>query len=186
MRPVTACKTRRGEAAKKIAGVSLLFLLNLSFHTHATSFSRNMAMNASATELVVAFVMGMGGSLLYAWEGFVDIRLSMIILAGSLFGIQLGAIGTTYVRDHTVKFVMGMIMLIVLLSRLFKLPVYFSDLGWTPVLSTASQSDLGTLSYATLAVALIAGAGMILTALLKGVAEHRRRTLGNTQNLAVD
>jgi uncharacterized protein len=184
------------------ASVSLLFVAPLGFATGMLAASIAVggfigvpamiyvlgvpALMATATELVVAFVMGMGGSLLYAWEGFVDIRLSMIILAGSLFGIQLGAIGTTYVRDHTVKFVMGMIMLIVLLSRLFKLPVYFSDLGWTPALSTSSQNVLAMLSYATLAMALIAGAGVILSALLKGIAEHRRHTLTNTQDLAVD
>ena len=60
------------------------------------------ALMASATELVIAFVMGMGGSFFYALDGFVDIRLSMIILAGSLFGIQIGAIGTTYVSYNFV------------------------------------------------------------------------------------
>jgi len=144
------------------------------------------AMMATATELVVAFVMGMGGSLFYAWEGFVDVRLALIILAGSLFGVQLGAIGTTYVREHTIKFVMGMIMLIVLLSRLFKLPVYLSELGWMPALGATTQQVLTTLSYTTLALALIAGAAAILSALFKGMAEHRRRTAPAAQNLAVD
>ncbi|MDH5731108.1 MAG: sulfite exporter TauE/SafE family protein, partial [Gammaproteobacteria bacterium] len=88
------------------------------------------AIMATATELVVAFIMGMGGSMLYAWDGFVDIRLAMIILAGSLFGVQVGAIGTTYVKEHTVKLVMGMIMIIVLLSRLIKLPVYLDQMHW--------------------------------------------------------
>jgi len=36
---------------------------------------------ASATELVIAFVMGLGGTIKYGWSGFVDIRLAMIILA---------------------------------------------------------------------------------------------------------
>jgi uncharacterized membrane protein YfcA len=144
------------------------------------------AMMATATELVVAFVMGMGGSLFYAWEGFVDVRLALIILAGSLFGIQLGAIGTTYVREHTIKFVMGMIMLIVLLSRLFKLPVYLSELGWMPVLGASAHEHLTNLSFATLALALIAGAAVILSALFRGMAEHRRRMALAPENLAVD
>ena len=38
----------------------------------------------------------------------------MIILAGSLFGIQLGAIGTTYVKPYMIKVVMGVIMVTVL------------------------------------------------------------------------
>jgi uncharacterized membrane protein YfcA len=133
------------------------------------------AMMASATELVVAFVMGLGGTLFYAWEGFVDIRLAMIILAGSLFGVQLGAIGTTYVKDYTVKLVMAIIMLVVLASRLFKLPVYLANLDILSPLSAMASSVLTKLSQATLGLALVIGAVTILGALLKGMAEHRRR-----------
>jgi len=134
------------------------------------------ALRATATELVVAFVMGMGGSAFYAWEGFVDIRLSMIILAGSLFGVQLGAIGTTYVKDYTVKFVMGMIMLIVLVSRLIKLPVYLSDLEIISTLDPSLIEILNTLSFITLAIALLSGMIAISSALIKGMIEHRRDT----------
>lgn len=133
------------------------------------------AIMATATELVVAFVMGLGGSLFYAWEGFVDIRLAMIILAGSLFGIQIGAIATTYVREQLVKLVMGMIMVVVLFSRLFKMPVYLADLGALPALSPSLHGALDTLSVATLALALLTGAGAILIALARGIAAHRRR-----------
>lgn len=136
------------------------------------------AIMASATELVIAFVMGTGGSLFYAWEGFVDIRLSMIILAGSLFGVQLGAIGTTYARESSVKLVMAMIMLVVLVSRLFKLPVYLADIGTLAPLAATTRELLGTLSFVTLALALLAGAGAILASTFKGMVEHRR--LGST------
>ncbi len=134
------------------------------------------AIMATATELVVAFVMGMGGSLFYAWEGFVDIRLAMIILAGSLFGVQIGAIGTTYVKEYTVKFVMGMIMIIVLFSRLIKLPVYLSDLNVIAPLSANLADVLNKASFATLALALVAGMVAISTALIKGMIEHRNES----------
>ena len=133
------------------------------------------ALMASATELVVAFVMGLGGSLLYAWDGFVDIRLAMIILAGSLFGIQIGAIGTTYVKEHTVKLVMGLIMVIVLFSRVFKLPVYLANLNVIAPLEPTTRTVLDGLSTATLVLALLVGAVTILTALAKGMAEHKHR-----------
>jgi hypothetical protein len=133
------------------------------------------AMTASATELVIAFIMGTGGSLLYAWEGVVDIRLAMIILAGSLFGIQIGAIGTTYVKEYTVKIVMALIMLIVLLSRLIKLPVYLADLGSIAPLSDTLRDVLNTLSAGTLGLALVIGACAILVALFRGMALHQRR-----------
>ncbi|HEX20222.1 MAG TPA: sulfite exporter TauE/SafE family protein [Acidiferrobacteraceae bacterium] len=134
------------------------------------------AIHATATELVVAFVMGTGGSLFYAWEGFVDIRLSLIILAGSLFGVQIGAIGTTYVKEHMVKLVMGMIMVIVLVSRLFKMPVYLSELKFIEDIGATASKWLSIISFGTLAVALIAGALVILAALLKGMIEHRKES----------
>ncbi len=123
---------------------------------------------ASATELVVAFVMGMGGSIKYAWSGFVDIRLAMIILAGSLFGIQLGAIGTTYVKPYMVKVVMGVIMLLVLLSRGIEIPVYLSDLQWISTLAPETASRLSTVSFGVLILALAVGAGIVLKALWAG------------------
>jgi len=84
---------------------------------------------ASGTELVIAFLMGTIGTFKYAWHGFVDIRLAMLILLGSLFGVQLGAIGTTYVKGYMIKFVMGVIMLIILVSRATVVPVYLAQLG---------------------------------------------------------
>jgi uncharacterized membrane protein YfcA len=131
------------------------------------------ALVASATELVIAFVMGLGGSLLYALDGFVDIRLSMIILAGSLFGIQIGAIGTTYVKDYVVKFVMATIMLLVLVSRFFYIPGYLSDLGFIGTLDAGSVGILISIGEGVLAIALVFGAVMILQALYRGMREHR-------------
>ncbi|MBZ0072109.1 MAG: universal stress protein [Gammaproteobacteria bacterium] len=131
------------------------------------------ALMASATELVVAFVMGLGGSFFYALDGFVDIRLSMIILAGSLFGIQIGAIGTTYVKDHVVKFVMATIMLLVLVSRFFYIPGYLVELGYLEGLNQGTVGVLDRIGQGTLTFALLFGAVTILVALYKGMREHR-------------
>lgn len=134
------------------------------------------ALMASATELVVAFIMGMGGSIYYAWEGFVDIRLAMIILAGSLFGIHVGAIGTTYVKDYMVKLVMAAIMLTVLISRFFYLPGYLSELKLIDPIGVETLALFKAIGYGTLAAALILGAVIILGALYKGMAEHRQQS----------
>ncbi len=131
------------------------------------------ALIASATELVIAFVMGLGGTFFYALDGYVDIRLAMIILGGSLFGIQIGAIGTTYVKDHVVKFVMAAIMLLVLVSRFFYIPGYLSELGTIAPMETGTRGLLDTIGLAALAFALIFGATMILLALAKGMRDHR-------------
>ena len=129
---------------------------------------------ASATELVVAFVMGLGGTIKFAWSGLVDIRLAMIILAGSLFGIQLGAIGTTYVKPHTIKVVMGTIMILALVSRAIVIPVYLSELQLTAPMEAGTASALSNISFAVLILALATGATIVMAALWRGVSEHRR------------
>ena len=128
---------------------------------------------ASATELVIAFVMGLGGTIKYAWSGFVDVRLAMIILAGSLFGIQLGAIGTTYVKPHMIKLVMGTIMLLVLVSRLLVIPVYLSELELIEPLRGDTRKALKGMSFAVLVLALATGALIILRALRAGLRAQR-------------
>ncbi len=123
---------------------------------------------ASATELVIAFVMGLGGSLKYAMHGLVDIRLAMIILAGSLFGIQLGAIGTTYVKPFMIKVVMGLIMVIVLFSRGLMVPVYLAQLGLIDKLGDGTVSWLKATSFAIMIFALLLGAFIVLRAMWQG------------------
>lgn len=134
------------------------------------------ALMASATELVIAFVMGMGGSLFYALDGFVDIRLSMIILAGSLFGIQIGAIGTTYVKDHVVKFVMATIMLLVLVSRFFYIPGYLTRLEMMEGMTPDTIATLDRIGQGIMTFALFFGAVTIVRALYQGIREHRLAT----------
>ena len=121
---------------------------------------------ASATELVIAFVMGLGGTLIWAYYGMVDIRLVLLILAGSLFGVQLGAIGTTYVKEYMIKYVMATIMLIVAVSRFFALPKYLNQLQ----LISLRESWIGlmtTASFAIMCLALLIGASIILFSLFK-------------------
>jgi hypothetical protein len=130
---------------------------------------------ASATELVIAFVMGLGGSFKYALSGLVDIRLAMIILAGSLFGIQLGAIGTTYVKPFMIKVVMGVIMVIVLFSRGLMVPVYLAQLGVIGALGDTTVKLLKTTSFAIMIAALAIGAFIVLRAFIQGRREEKLR-----------
>jgi hypothetical protein len=86
---------------------------------------------ASGTELGIAFAMGSTGSFSFAYfMGAIDFRMTVLILAGSLFGVQIGAVGTTYVRPYFVKLAMGVVMMLVSLSRACALPGILLDLGW--------------------------------------------------------
>jgi uncharacterized membrane protein YfcA len=133
------------------------------------------AIMASATELVIAFVMGLGGTIFYGLEGVVDIRLAMLILLGSLFGVQLGAIGTTYVKDYQVKFTMAVIMLTVLFSRFFYIPGYLGQLGLIEPLPADMVKMLKIGGDVILAVALLVGAFTVLSALVKGMKAHKEQ-----------
>ena len=122
---------------------------------------------ASATELVIAFVMGFGGTIKYALHGLVDIRLALILLAGSLFGVQLGAIGTTYVKPYVIKVVMAAIMLIVAVSRGLVVPVYLTQLGRME-LAPQTMAWLHIASFAFLVLALCTGGIIVIAAMLRG------------------
>jgi hypothetical protein len=124
------------------------------------------AIVASATELVIAFVMGLGGTLIWAYYGMVDIRLVLLILAGSLFGVQLGAIGTTYVKEYMIKYVMATIMLIVAVSRFFAIPKYLTQLQLLSLSDTLVQI-LTQVSFIIMCCALLVGAVIILTSLFR-------------------
>jgi len=121
---------------------------------------------SSATELVIAFIMGFGGTVKWAMMGMVDIRLTLIILAGSLLGVQLGAIGTTYVKDHMIKIVMGSIMLIVAVSRGLAIPQYLKDLGLVSV-QESWLKILMSASFISMCIALAVGSLIILGAMIR-------------------
>jgi len=122
---------------------------------------------ASATELVIAFVMGLGGTFKFALGGFVDIRLAMLILLGSLFGIQLGAIGTTLVKPFMIKVVMATVMLIVAVSRALVVPVYLTQLG-AMAIEQATMTLLNRISFGFMLLALASGAFIIVGAMVRG------------------
>lgn len=131
------------------------------------------ALVSSATELVVAFIMGAWGSIQWGMSGLIDIRMTLLILAGSLIGVQLGALGTTYVKDYMIKLVMAAVMLIVAVSRGAKIPGYLSDLNLISQLNEQLGSVLNSVSFWALMVAL-AVAGLIITvAMIKGMMEAR-------------
>lgn len=167
--------------------VSLLFILPLGFATGLLASTIAVggfvgvpgmmyvlgapSLVASATELVIAFVMGLGGTIKFAIGGYVDIRLAMIILLASLFGIQLGAIGTTFVKPYMIKVVMASIMLIVAVSRALVVPVYLAQLGKMG-LEAGTGELLKNLSFGMMVLALAVGAFIIIGAMVRGHREH--------------
>lgn len=184
------------------AEISFLFIIPLGFATGFLSSAIAVggfvgvpgmiyilgvpAIMASATEMVIATATGLGATLLYGMEGAVDIRLAMLILLGSLFGIQLGATGSTYVKDYQVKFTMAVIMLTVLFSRFFYIPGYLNKMGLMEPLSQSTLHILKWIGDGVLFLALILGAYTVISALLKGMKENRERQSVNNRESVAD
>jgi len=116
---------------------------------------------ASGTELVIAFVMGLAGTITWGLGGYVDIRMTLLILSGSLVGVQLGAIGTTYVKDYMVKLVMATVMIIIVFSRALVVPTYLHDLDVVTV-SEGTTSLLENASFVIMCIGLATGGAIIL------------------------
>ena len=132
------------------------------------------AMVASATELLIAFVMGAWGSIQWGLDGLIDIRLTLLILSTSLIGVQLGALGTTYVKDYAIKLVMASVMLIVAISRGAKIPGYLGDLELITPLEPFTASVLNFISFWALVAALGTAGIIITTVMVRGMMQARR------------
>jgi uncharacterized membrane protein YfcA len=131
------------------------------------------AVVSSATELIIAFIMGAWGSIQWGLSGLIDIRLTLLILAGSLIGVQLGALGTTYVKDYMIKLVMASTMLIVAVSRGAKIPGYLADLNLVPALEAQTSHTLTQISFWALVTALASAAVIITVAMVRGMTQAR-------------
>jgi len=104
---------------------------------------------ATGTELFLAMFMGAFGAVNYVMEGFVDLRLTMLLYLGSLVGIYIGAYGTKVVKEVVIRLVTSLIILLCVVSRAIAVPVYLRQLGflhfeevWSSRLNAASKGML--------------------------------------------
>jgi uncharacterized membrane protein YfcA len=85
---------------------------------------------ATGTELFLAVFMGGYGALSYAYLGYVDLRLTMLLYLGSLIGIHLGVYGVKVVNEKYIRMVTSLIILLCVFSRVIAIPVYLRQLGY--------------------------------------------------------
>lgn len=128
---------------------------------------------ATGTELFMAMFGGAWGAISYAYQGFVDLRLSCLLLLGSLMGVYVGAYGTKVVKEVLVRIVAGSIILLCVVSRAVAVPVYLDQMGlvrlgrgWEPWLKGAST--------AILFAAGLGGAGLVLFHVVRATLERRK------------
>ena len=129
---------------------------------------------ATGSELYLAMYMGAFGALNYAFEGMVDIRLSLLLYGGSLLGIYIGSYGTKVVKEIVIRMVTSIIILICVCSRIIAIPVYLQQLGYISM-DPSYNAIFNSVSKGFLFLAGLSGGFLILYNVVK--AHMRRREI---------
>lgn len=115
---------------------------------------------AAGTELFLAMFMGAFGALNYGLGGYVDLRLTLLLYAGSLAGIFVGAIGTKLVKELYIRLVTAVLILLCVVSRALGVPGYLLKLHWLTISEhSANLFELGS-------KVMIFGSGIIATSII--------------------
>ncbi|MFZ5634947.1 MAG: sulfite exporter TauE/SafE family protein [Bacillota bacterium] len=132
---------------------------------------------AAGTGIFLAIFSGMQGTFLYAVDGYVDVRIPLLLYLGSIVGVTLGAVGSRVVRPSQIKLVMALIMAMVVFSRASTVPVYLTELGYL-ALAPGAVSAFNLIGKVFLFGSGLAGCALILFWILKALAENRSTTAG--------
>jgi uncharacterized membrane protein YfcA len=129
---------------------------------------------AAGTELFLAMFMGAFGAINYAMEGFVDIRMVLLLYLGSLLGIYIGAYGTKVVNERIIRLVTGVIIILCVISRAVAVPIYLGQLELVSLVEPSRYELLNSISKAILYLAGVSGVLLILVNVARGYIRHRR------------
>ena len=129
---------------------------------------------AAGTELFLAMFMGAFGAISYALEGFVDIRLVVLLYLGSLLGIFIGTYGTKVVNEVVIRWVTAIIILLCVVSRAIAMPIYMAQLDMIDAIEPSSFPLLNNISKAFLYVSGIGGVLLILVQVGRAYIKRRK------------
>lgn len=129
---------------------------------------------AAGTELYLAMFMGAFGAINYVYQGYVDIRLTMLMYLGSLIGVYIGAYGTKVVKEVMIRIVTGVVIILCVISRAIAVPMYLRQLGWVSM-NPSWDALFNGVSKVFLFAAGISGAIIIFYHVIK--AYRQRRTI---------
>jgi hypothetical protein len=129
---------------------------------------------AAGTELFLAMFMGAFGALNYAFAGFVDIRLVVLLYLGSLLGIFIGTYGTKTVKESVIRLVTGLIILLCVVSRGIAIPIYLTQLKIIDFINPLNLPLLNTISKAFLYISGISGVSVIIFFVIRAYIRKNR------------
>ncbi len=129
---------------------------------------------AAGTELFLAVFMGAFGAINYAFEGFVDVRLVILLYLGSLLGIFIGTYGTKVVNEMVIRLVTGIIIILCVISRAVAIPIYMAELQMIDFVRPEQYDLLNGLSKALLYISGVGGVLVILGFVGRAYIKRRR------------
>jgi uncharacterized protein len=128
---------------------------------------------ASGTELFLAVFMGAYGAISYAYQGYVDLRLTMLLYLGSLVGIHLGVYGVKVVNEKYIRVTTSLIILLCVVSRIIAIPVYLRQLGFVSF-DSGLDEYFNMTSKVFLFLSGISGALVILLQVIRAYRQRRK------------
>lgn len=128
---------------------------------------------ASGTELFLAVFMGAYGAVSYAYQGYVDLRLTALLYVGSLIGIHLGVYGVKVVNEKYIRVTTSLIILLCVVSRVIAIPVYLRQLGYMNF-NPAWDAGFNLTSKVFLFLSGISGALVILLQVVRAYRQRRK------------
>lgn len=128
---------------------------------------------AAGSELYLAQFMGAWGAVNYAYQGFVDLRLTMLLYLGSLLGIFIGAYGVKVVKEVLIRVVTAVVILLCVISRAIAVPMYLRQLDWISM-NPAWDAYFNQASKVLLFAAGLSGVMLILYNVVKAYRQRRR------------
>lgn len=126
---------------------------------------------ATGTELFLAMFMGAFGALNYVLEGFVDLRLVILLYLGSLIGIYIGTYGTKVVKEVVIRLVTSVVILLCVVSRGVAIPVYLRQLG----LVSFDEAWVGRLNAVSKGMLFAAGVSGVVVIIFNVIKAFRRQ-----------
>ena len=128
---------------------------------------------AAGSELYLAMFMGAFGALSYAFEGLVDIRMTLLLFGGSLVGVHIGVYGTKVVKEIFIRLVTAVIIILCVISRAIAIPVYLHQLGFVQY-DPAYNQYLNSASKAMLYFSGLSGGALILFFVLRAYFQRKK------------
>ena len=136
---------------------------------------------AAGTELFLAIFSGAYGAFLYTLNGYLDIRIVLLLYLGSLIGVNIGAICTKVISSLQIRMVMATVVGRVAVSRAITIPGNLKGVGYLN-LTDATLSVIHILSNVFLFGSGIISVSIVIYLMLRQFFKDSSQSVKDTRS----